>query len=135
MIWAGHANKDKWLQSTFSSLDAAHQMIERDWNQSNIKPNADSIKQIFYKHKHIFEIDPWKVYPNLQNTQGWKIDQYFVDNFFYPNKPLGQHAIVVLMRGVEDEYNIFERNELGTDACFVATNSDEDATFIALRYK
>lgn len=135
MIWVGHSAKDKWLQSTFVGLDAAHQMIERDWNQSNIKPNADSIREIFYKHKHVFEIDAFKVYPNLQSTHGWKIDQFFMDNFFYPNKKLGDHAIVVLMRGIEDEYGIFERNELGGDGCFVATNNDADATLIALKYK
>lgn len=135
MIWAGHSGKDKWLQSTFSGLNAAHQMIERDWNQANIKPNADTIKEMFPKHKHIFEIDPYKVYPNLNATQGWKIDQYFIDNFFYPNKELGDHAIVVLMRGIPNDDYIFERNELGGDGCFVATNSEKDATIIALKYR
>ena len=126
---------DRSLQCTFAKLNQHHQHVEKEWNTKNIWKAAPDVKSMFHSMKHIIEVDWMKVLePNP--SHGWVPNKEFRDTFYYPNKELGDHALVHFARGnYLDDGHIFEFNEFGGDACFVATNSDEDATFIAIRYK
>jgi len=127
--------RSKWIQSSQTALHFGGDQKEQLWNKKNIKPTGDTIKEIFFGMKHIIEVDHKKVYEKW-DVQGWLVSEEFKEMYFYPNRELGDHAVVHLLRGdfSSDEY-IFTKNEFGGDAVFVGTNNDADALMIALAYK
>jgi len=124
------------LQSSYAGHHEGQRLVEQAWNEINIDSQADSISEIFHGMKHIIEVDHHKIYAEHHQSHGWLVPEDFRSEYFYPNRELGDHAIVTLIRGdySSDEY-IFTRNEFGGDAVYVATNNADDALMIALKYK
>jgi len=127
--------RNKWIQTSQTGLHFGHNQDEQAWNKENINATASSVKEILFGMKHIIEVDYEKVYEKW-DVQGWIVLEEFQTEYFYPNRELGDHAVIHLMRGdfSSDEY-IFTKNEFGGDAVFVGTNNDDDALMIALKYK
>lgn len=102
------------------------------WHNENINQCAFTIGERFSKFKHIIEVDPNKILIFHMLTE---VDSEF-KQYQFPNRKIEDHAVLCDVRGVytHDE-KIFQFNEFGKDHVFVATNNDEDAIMIALKYK
>jgi hypothetical protein len=109
------------------------------WNSQNIDKNASNIRDALHGLKYIVRVEWRKIYYNtvddLTRNAPWSPVPEFEELYMYPYKKLGEHAVIVEMRGIDDETGIFMHNEFGMDAVFVGTNIKEDATMIALKYK
>ena len=124
---------DKWLHSSLEGLGDHHQELERKWNDKHIWTAAPDIKRMLHGFKYIIEVD-WMKLLEGNKKFGWIPSKEFRDKYYYPNRELGDHVVVIHERGEFVEEGIFEFNEFGGDACFVATNNDFDALMIALKY-
>jgi hypothetical protein len=84
--------------------------------------------------KHVVEVDPEKFY-NYDDPSGWVPVEDFI-KYEYPQRQLGEHAVGSWFRGYWDQWdNKFHICDMsGLDHVFVATNNDEDAVMIALKY-
>ena len=126
---------DKWLQSSIAGLGEQHRQLEKKWNEKNIWKNAPDMDSMFHGFKHKIIVD-WRKILEGNKRNGWMAISEFRDQFYYPNRELGDHAICMTLRGAFPENGgAFEFMEVGaTDICVVATNNDADATYIALKY-
>ena len=128
--------RDKWLQSSWAPVNLRNHHAEVQWNNANLNKAASNIRDIFCGIKHIIEVDHLKIYAEHHGMHGWLLPKSFRDQYCFPNRDLGDHAVVHLMRGMHTgDEKIFEVNEFGGDAVFVGTNNEEDAIMIALKYK
>lgn len=112
--------------------------VEREyltWYEQNINVRATKIKDIFRNFKHIVIVDPAKFF-NLEEPFGWIVCEE-AEQYFWPNKPLGENAVWRFERVINCPATAWEWeiNELGgADKVFVATNNSEDAFMLALMY-
>ena len=122
----------KWFESEKEKLHR----IETEWNKTHINERADTVRDMFPTFKHIIRLDGRKIAPVRAGLVYEYPIKEFKEMFMFPNKELGDHTVIRILRGVDtDDDRIFELNELGGyDYAFAATNNDEDASFIVLRY-
>ena len=107
-----------------------------EWFHNNVNNSADNIHDMLFAFKYIVEVDHNKLFSEFSGMFGWKISDEFKDQYGYPARKLSESAVVHTMRGdYTNSHAIVERNEFGVDAVFVGTNSKEDATWIALKFK
>jgi hypothetical protein len=107
----------------------------KKWSEENIVLNARTVQNMFVNFKHIMVVDPEKIFDYGSPHPGWNVTDDFAE-YEYPAKPLGENAVWVFERGVWDYFHKeFSINGMGDiDLVFVATNNDEDAVMIALKY-
>lgn len=124
--------KERWL-----TWRTGKDKITRDWEKwrdENIVYAANDVQNYYMHFKHIIEVDPRKFW-NHNEPFGWVPVTDF-RQYEYPAKPLGDNAVGNWFRGYWDQwdrrFHICEMS--GTDYVFVATNNDEDAIMIALKY-
>jgi hypothetical protein len=124
--------KDKWL-----TLYTGKDKITRDWekwSEENIVRRADTLQNYFVNFKHIIEVDPQKFW-DFAEPFGWCVVEDF-RQYEYPQRQLGDNAVGNWFRGYWNQWDSrFHLTDLaGSDRVFVATNNDEDALMIALKY-
>ena len=112
--------------------------LERDVIDEHVDLNAQSIKRALFGCKYIIEVDWKKVFYRAPVTGkrlwSWDVIPAFQEQFMHPHCKVGEHAVIVEMRGLENTDEIFVRNEFGGDAVFVGTNNEANAVIIALKY-
>ncbi len=111
--------------------------VTRDWEkwrQENIVYSANTVQNYFMNFKHIIEVDSSKFW-DYAEPFGWVPVEDF-NQYAYPAKSLGDNAVGNWFRGYWNEWdNRFHICDMsGTDYVFVATNNDEDAVMISLKY-
>ncbi len=111
--------------------------VEREWEawyEQNVNYRATRIKDMFRNFEHIIMVDPDKFF---------KFDPFVwvpCDNakqYFWPARPLGENCVWRFERVINAPSTAWEWeiNELGGyDRVFVATNNEQDAIMIALKY-
>jgi hypothetical protein len=110
---------------------------ERAWDQwkiATINHNASTVQDYYTNFKYILELDYKKVYKE-DAPHGWIATDEFTE-YMYPNRPMGDNTIVKWFRGEwnqwDDRYWFSELG--GEDAVFAATNNEQDAIMIALKF-
>lgn len=124
-----------WFDKTKQQEAEAHTI----WNEEHVNRNASNIRDALFGCEYIIEVSWRKIFRHntdkRQVLSSWLPTVEFVDQYMYPSRKLGDHSVIIEMRGIDDPVNIFERNEFGTDGVFVGTNNSEDAVMISLKYK
>lgn len=124
--------KDRWL--TWRTGKDLQQRNWEAWVQKTVVLQADTVENVFMNFKHIIEVDADKLltmwHPFACCTQE-SFKQYE-----YPQKPLGKNAVWICWHVRKDPYDgRWHRTSFGgKDRAFVATNSDEDAIMISLKF-
>ena len=104
------------------------------WYEQNINFRALRIKDMFKNFKHIVIVDPSKFF--TFDPFAW-IPTQDAKQYFWPARPLGENAVWRFERVMNCPATAYEWeiNELGgADTVFVATNNEQDAIMIALKY-
>ena len=106
----------------------------RQWADRTVVQNATTIENMFQNFRHIVPVST-RVF-DLDEPFGWIPCPEFRE-FLYPQRPLGSNAVYYFARGFRDAWDgRFHISDLRAeqDQVFVATNSDQDAVIIALRW-
>lgn len=116
---------------------------EREWEawvKANINWRSDRVRDIFGTFRYVIDVDPDKFL--VDHALTW-VPHPDARQYFYPVRPLGRNAVWKIMRvhqqtgiGLDGETQAeWFVNELGgEDRLFVATNSEQDAVIISLRW-
>ena len=124
--------KDKWL-TWRTGLDKNGREYH-DWRSKNIVLNASYVNNFFQGYKYVIAVDYDKVNSKFDPMFGLVESDEFLA-YMYPNRPLGQNCYYGIFRGDWDYWDKqFYINDFGWDQMFVATNSEEDAIIIRLRW-
>lgn len=123
--------KDRWI--TWRTGKSPTEREWEAWYNTNVNWRAHDITNMFENFKHVIEVDTnrflwdagldWVPHPDAKQ-------------YFWPQRPLGESCVWRLERVTwnpwEKRWNI---TGLGSeDKVFVATNSDEDAIMITLKW-
>jgi len=107
----------------------------RQWADRTVVQNANTIENMFQNFRHIVPVST-RVF-DLDEPFGWAPCAEF-RQFLYPARPLGHNAVWYFARGYRDawdgRFHISDFGDAEQDQVFVATNSDQDAVIIALRW-
>ena len=106
----------------------------REWVDRNVVQNAATMENMFQNFQHIVPVSTGIF--DLDEPFGWTPCREFQE-YLYPARPLGSNAVYYFARGYRDPWDgRFHISDLGAeqDQVFVATNSDQDAVIIALRW-
>ena len=112
--------------------------LQAEWNTDHIDRNAGNVREALFGFDHIIEVH-WRNifeadYAHHNEHPPWRVRKEFKEQYTFPFRELGEHSVVLEMRGLHDERNIFVRNEFGGDGVFIGTNNEADAMMIALKY-
>lgn len=123
--------KDRWI--TWRTGKNKTQREWEAWQNENINWRATNITQMFAKFKHVIEVDPYKFL--VDEAICW-VPHPKSRQYFWPRRELGNNCVWTTQRVFWDTWtNSWMINEIGgEDRVFVATNNDEDAIMIALRW-
>jgi hypothetical protein len=103
------------------------------WKDRNIVQNAGDANNYFYGYKFVFTTDYAKVFTEA-DIWGLCPNADFL-SYMWPKRPLGNHCYYNIFRGEWNQHDHrFHFTEFGTDELFVATNSEEDAMMLLLKY-
>ena len=107
-----------------------------DWSEQTINPRADTVQRVYAKFKYIIEVDPDHFFSH-EELGAW-IPCADFKQLAYPNKQLGQCAVWGWFRGEWSQQwwnSGFLINDMfGGDHVFVATNEEQDALWIAMKW-
>jgi hypothetical protein len=110
---------------------------EREWEawyEQNVNYRATRIKDMFEKFEHIIIVDPMKFF--TFDPFAW-VPTQDAKQYLWPARPLGNNAVWRFERVINCPATAWQWqvNELGgKDTVFVATNNEQDALMIALKY-
>ena len=106
----------------------------RKWFNENVVHGAGTIENMFMNFKYIIPVST-----NIfcfDEPFGWTPSKDF-KQYMYPSRALGDCTVYYFARGFRDQWDgRFHINDLRheQDQLFVATNNDNDAVMIALKY-
>ena len=111
------------------------------WYEVNVVYRASTISNMFVNFKHIIEVDS-KKFMDPKEPFAW-IPCADARQYFWPARPLGENCVwrferVHKQTGIGIDGTTTEEwfiNDMGDcDKIFVATNNEQDAVMIALKY-
>ena len=109
----------------------------KQWNEAHICQRANDVTNYFQGFKHVIPVSYLRVNTILEPMFGMHVPGPEIKEYTWPNKEVGQHAMLGHFRGFWDKWDgRFHISDIGgdVDQVFVATNNDEDAFMIALRF-
>lgn len=128
----------EWAVDKYLTWRTGKDKTQRDWEawyKVNVNYRATKINDMFKNFKHIIMVDADK-FVDFHEPFAW-VPNEDARQYFWPHRPLGENAVWRFERVINcpATANQWEINELGgEDKIFVATNNDQDATIIALKY-
>jgi hypothetical protein len=128
----------EWIRDWYLTRKTGKTKAERDyitWYEQTVDDRATRIKDMFKNFKHIVIVDPNKFF-DLDEPFGWMPCED-AKQYFWPARELGDNTVWRFERVMKEPATAWEWeiNELGgTDKVFVATNNEQDAMMIALKY-
>ena len=104
------------------------------WYETTVNYRASTIPDMFKNFKHVIEVNVEK-FTDPHEPFTW-VPVKDARQYFWPNRPLGENCVWRFERVFWNQWHKrWEINDMGDcDKIFVATNSDKDATMIALKY-
>lgn len=127
--------KSKWFGLTTSKKPLM--VAQAEWDVLNVDRNAGNVRDALRGCKFIIEVDWKKIFlkdSGPDTPYSWNLRTEFREQYTFPFRDLGDHSVVIEMRGLPDKNQIFVTNAFGYDHVFVGTNNEHDATMIGLRY-
>jgi hypothetical protein len=123
---------DKYLTWKTGKDKATRDWIE--WYGQNVVYTANDITNMFMHFKHVIIVDLNK-FMDPYEPMDW-VPCADAREYFWPKRKLGENCVWRFERVRFDQWDQrWHIDELsGGDKVFVATNSDEDATMITLKY-
>ena len=123
--------KDRWL--TWRTGKDRETREWEAWYDRNVVYRASSINNMFMHFKHIIAVNPEKFF---QFDPFVYVPTEEAKQYFWPARPLGENAVWRTERVYWNSWqNEWVINGMGDcDLVFVATNNDEDAIMLSLRY-
>jgi len=129
MFW--NKIKDRYL--TWKTGRNAPERAWDKWLNETIVRNASTVENYYMNFEHIIEVDYEKVFDCYSSFCEFVRPEF--SEYAYPNKPLGQNAVVNVFRGERDQWDKqFHIHDFGYDKTFAATNNEQDAMMIALKF-
>lgn len=119
---------DKWL--TFRTGYTKSERESNAWKEKNLDQRASTVKGYFKGFKYIIQVDYDKVCRcdlNIHPTPEFR-------EYCYPQKSLDETVAIDIFRGIESDGEWVLNDLSGTDRVYVATNNEEDALMIAMRF-
>lgn len=103
------------------------------WYESTVVYRARTIENMFMNFEHIIPVDPDKFF---QFDPFAYVPCEDAKQYFHPQRELGNNAVWRFERVRKDRWdNRWHLDEMvGEDRVFVATNNEQDAIIIALRW-
>ncbi len=123
---------DKWLTWRTGLSKQDREWIK--WRDQNIVSRANTIENMFMHFRYIVPVSI-EVFDQSEPF-GWVPCKEF-RQYLYPQRQLGDNAVFYFARGFRDQWDgCFHLCDLRheQDQVFVATNSEEDAIMISLRW-
>lgn len=127
-----------WATDKYLTWKTGKNKAQREWEawyDQNVNYRSVRIKDMFGKFKHIIVVDSEK-FMSPYEPFAW-VPCKDAQQYFWPARPLGENAVWRFERVINCPATAWEWevNELGgADTVFVATNSDEDALMLSLKY-
>jgi hypothetical protein len=124
--------KDRWL--TWRTGKSKEQREWEAWYEINVVYRASSITNMFQHFKHVIIVDPDKFFDHCEPFA--YVPNEDARQYFWPQRPLGNNAVWRFERVMWDKRaNTWYISGLGdTDMIFVATNNDDDAVMVSLKF-
>ncbi len=124
--------KDRWL--TWRTGKDKDQRKWEAWYEVNVVYRASTIPNMFMHFKHIIVVDVQK-FTDPCEPFAW-VPCADAKQYFWPQRELGHNAVWRFERVHWNEWeNRWHINDMGdVEKIFVATNNDNDAIMIALKY-
>ena len=124
--------KDKYL--TWRTGKNKTQRMWEEWVDKTIVRRAHTVENYYANFKYIIRVNPNLIW-NMYEPFGWVTVKEF-KQYEYPIKELGDNAVVNWFRVEYNQWsNMYDINEMyGYDMTFVATNNEQDALMITLKY-
>lgn len=123
---------DKWL--TWRTGKSKAEREWEAWYEVNVVYRARTIPDMFRHFKHVIPVSH-KKFLDYNGPFAWvPVDDAM--QYFWPQRALGNNAVWRFERVIWDKYDQgWHINGLGDeDKVFVATNNDQDAIMITLKY-
>ena len=122
---------DRWLTWRTGKDRATREWLT--WYDTNVDYRANTIDAMFKNFRHVIMVDTEK-FTDFREPFSWT-PCADAKQYFWPHCALADTAVWRFERVVWDPVQEqWERYSLGVDHIFVATNSDDDAVVIALKY-
>ena len=128
----------EWIRDWYLTRKTGKTKEEREWiawYEQNVNYRATRIKDMFKNFKHVIIVDLNKFVDHAEPF-AW-VPCADARQYFWPARPLGENAVWRFERVINCPATAWEWevNELGgEDKIFVATNNEQDALMIALKY-
>ena len=106
----------------------------RKWYEETVVHRASTIENMFMNFQYILPVST-RIF-DFSEPFGWYPNKGF-RQYMYPARALGDNTVYYFARGYRDEWDgRFHLNDLRheQDQVFVATNNEEDAVMLALKY-
>lgn len=125
---------DKWL-TWRTGKDRATRQYEA-WTEENICVRSSQIKNYYCGFKYVVKLDYQRTMSKFDPFWGPQFDYAELQQYTWPNRPLGQHGVFGIHRVFWDQWNQdYCMNELGGgDEAFFATNNEQDLLLVTLLY-
>lgn len=107
----------------------------KQWNNANIVNGAGDATNYFQGFKYVIPVSYNKVNSVFDGMLHWPCPE--IKEYCWPNRETGQHAMLGHFRGYWNQWDgRFHFTDLAAemDQMFVATNNEQDALMIALRF-
>lgn len=123
--------KDRWI--TWRTGKTRNRREWEAWRDSTVAWRAETIQGMFKNFRHVIEVDPEKFL--VDDAISW-VPTPAARQYFWPVRELTDACVWTTQRVFWDTWtNSWYINEIaGEDRVFVATNNEEDAVMIALRW-
>ena len=122
---------DRWLTWRTGKDRATREWLT--WYDTNVNYRADTIDDMFKNFRHVIMVDTEK-FTDFHEPFWWT-PCADAKQYFWPQCALADTAVWRFERVVWDPVQEqWQRYSLGVDHIFVATNNDDDAVVIALKY-
>jgi hypothetical protein len=128
----------EWIRDWYLTRKTGKTKAEREfiaWYEQNVNYRATRIKNMFENFEHVVIVDLNKFVDHAEPF-AW-VPCADARQYFWPARPLGENAVWRFERVINCPATAWEWevNELGgEDKIFVATNNEQDAMMIALKY-
>jgi hypothetical protein len=121
--------KDRWI--TWRTGKTKSQRDYEAWYNTTVVIRAHTAEDMFRNFKHILIVDLWKAFDVHMFTE-LKDD---LIQYRWPQRALGDNIVYGILRGEQMPDGLFHLTDFGNeDRVYVATNNDQDAVMIALKY-
>jgi len=127
----------EWIKDKYLTWKTGYDKQEREWRKwqdTNIVFRANTVQNKFMHFKYIIPVST-QIFDESEPF-GWCPHKEF-KQYLYPQRELGDNAVYSFERGYWNQHdNRFHICDLiaELDQVFVATNNEQDAIMIALKY-